>query len=156
MRMTSADFSLKVRLRIYEKFIASGRCPSKSELAADFARPLPEINIALQELAAAHMLVLQPDSGEVLMASPLSAVPTAFAVETTRQLPSRNFYGNCIWDALGVLAMLHSDGRVLTSCGCCGESITVTVRDGQVTSEPGGIVHFALPARQWWDDIVFT
>ena len=34
--------------------------------------------------------------------------------------------------------------------------MAVTVRDGQVTCEPRGIVHFALPARQWWDDIVFT
>lgn len=102
------------------------------------------------------MLVLQPGSGEILMANPLSAVPTAFVVETEGTAESRSWYGNCIWDALGVIAMLHGDGRVLTSCGCCGESMAVSVRQGEVEARPPGIVHFAIPAKHWWDDIVFT
>ena len=78
--MVSADFNFRVRLRIYERFVDSGCCPSKSKLATDLRCPLASVTAALQELAAAHTLVLQPDSGEVLMASPLSAVPTAVAV----------------------------------------------------------------------------
>jgi hypothetical protein len=111
---------------------------------------------AFRELAAGHMLVLQPGSGEVLMANPLSAVPTPFVVETGEAVGPHTWHGNCIWDALGVIAMLHVDGRVHTSCGCCGESMTVAVRGGEVVCEPPGLVHFALPARQWWDDIVFN
>jgi hypothetical protein len=112
--------------------------------------------IAFRELAAAHMLVLQPGSGEVLMANPLSAVPTPFVVETVRSTGSKNWYGNCIWDALGIIAMLRSDGRVLASCGCCGESMTVAVRNSEVSCEPPGLAHFAIPAKHWWDDIVFN
>jgi hypothetical protein len=115
-----------------------------------------DVTAAFQELAAAHMLVLQPGSGEILMANPLSAVPTPFVAETQSDAGSRSWYGNCIWDALGVIAMLQCDGRVLTSCGCCGESMTVSVRKRQVEAQPPGLVHFAIPAKRWWDDIVFN
>jgi len=146
----------RVRLRLYQMFVEFGRCPSKAEMTADLGASVGDVTNALNELAAAHMLVLQPGSGEVLMANPLSAVPTPFAVETEGRAGPRSWYGNCIWDALGVIAMLHGDGRVLASCGCCGESMTVSVRGGEVVCSPPGLVHFALPARQWWSDIVFN
>lgn len=152
----SEEFNKSVRLRLYELFVNSGRCPSKAEISADLGCPADEVAHAFKELAAAHMLVLQPGSGEVLMANPLSAVPTAFLVKTGTPGAGRSWYGNCIWDALGVVAMLHSDGRVIASCGCCGESMTLTVEQGAVRCDPPGLVHFALPARQWWDDIVFN
>jgi len=150
------DFKNRVRVRLYELFLELGRCPSKAEVAATFGCGVADVADAFDELAAAHILVLQPGSGEVLMANPLSAVPTPFVVETKGVSDSRSWYGNCIWDALGVIAMLQSDGRVLASCGCCGESMTIQVRKGEVTSQPPGVVHFALPARRWWDDIVFN
>ncbi len=150
------DFKNRVRVRLYELFLELGRCPSKAEVAATFGCGVADVADAFDELAAAHILVLQPGSGEVLMANPLSAVPTPFVVETKGVSDSRSWYGNCIWDALGVIAMLQSDGRVLASCGCCGEAMTVQVRKGEVTSQPPGVVHFALPARHWWDDIVFN
>jgi hypothetical protein len=150
------DFKTRVRVRLYQMFLELGRCPSKAEVAADLGCNPREVGDAFHELASAHMLVLQPGSGEVLMANPLSAVPTPFVVETEGITGPRSWYGNCIWDGLGVIAMLQGDGRVLASCGCCGESMTVSVRHGKVSSEPPGVVHFALPARRWWDDIVFN
>jgi hypothetical protein len=150
------DFKNRVRVRLYELFLQLGRCPSMREVAGALLCGVPDIAAAFQELAAAHMLVLQPGSGEVLMANPLSAVPTPFVVETERDTGPGTWYGNCIWDALGVIAMLRVDGRVLASCGCCGEAMTVHVRAGRAVSEPPGVVHFALPAKRWWDDIVFN
>ena len=152
----SAEFNNRVRVRLYEMFVESGRCPSRSEVAADLGAKLGEVTQAFEQLAVAHMLVLQPGSGEVLMANPLSAVPTPFVVETEGSTSSRSWYGNCIWDALGVIAMLHGGGRVLASCGCCGEKMTVSVSNGLAACNPAGWVHFALPARQWWNDIVFN
>lgn len=149
------EFNNRVRLRLYELFVEKGICPLKADLTADLGCSLEDVEAAFHELATAHMLVLQP-GGEVLMANPLSAVPTAFLVETGARGNQRSWYGNCIWDALGIIAMLQEDGRVLASCGCCGQSMRVEVRAGKAESEPPGIVHFALPARQWWDDIVFN
>ena len=132
-------------------FVDSGGCPSKAELASDLRCSIDQVTDAFRELASAHALVLQP-GGEVLMANPLSAVPTPFLVETD----SGRYYGNCIWDGLGIISMLGGEGKVAASCGCCGESMAVNVGAGNVACEPPGIVHFALPARQWWDDIVFN
>jgi hypothetical protein len=150
------DFKNRVRVRLYQMFLELGRCPSSSEVAGTLQCGVSDVAAAFRELAAAHMLVLQAGNGEVLMANPLSAVPTPFVVETPAGGESKSWYGNCIWDALGVIAMLQRDGRVLTSCGCCGDSMTVMVRKGEVEAKPPGIIHFAIPARRWWDDIVFN
>ena len=85
------------------------------------------------------------------MAEPFSAVPTAFAVEVGTQ----KWWGNCIWDALGIPAMLKQDARVVTACGCCNEAMTLEVRDGQLLKAPG-VVHLAIPPREWWNDVVFA
>jgi hypothetical protein len=154
--MLNDDFKASVRVKLYEMFVARGRCPTKEEVALALHCSLSDVAAAYRELAAAHILVLQPDSGEVLMANPLSAIPTPFVVATYDKAVTRSWYGNCIWDGLGVIALLRADGRVLTSCACCGEGMTVNVRNGAVVSEPPGVVHFAIPARQWWDDIVFN
>ncbi|HEY6971798.1 MAG TPA: organomercurial lyase [Candidatus Angelobacter sp.] len=154
--MHDAEFNSQVRLEIYRQFIEKQSCPSKTDVAHSLCALPEEITRAYAELADAHMLVLQPGNGEVLMANPLSAVPTPFVVETWHPEGMRKWYGNCIWDALGVISMLATDGRVLTSCGCCGEKMVVEVKSKRPFSRPEGIVHFALPARHWWDDIVFN
>ena len=84
------------------------------------------------------------------MANPFSAVPTAFTVESS----GKSWYGNCIWDALGILAVMGSDGRVSTWCPDCGESVETVVRSSRVSGD--GIVQYSVPARSWWDDIGFT
>jgi hypothetical protein len=96
------------------------------------------------------VLVLKPDTGEILMANPFSAVPTPFLVQTEKF----SAYGNCIWDALGIPAMLGRDARIVTSCADCGASAEITVSAGTVKGD--GILHFAIPAHDWWNDIVFT
>jgi Alkylmercury lyase len=154
--MQDLNFQSQVRLEVYRQFIESGSCPAKSAIAQSLNRSLQDVIDALVELAKAHMLVLQPETGEVLMANPLSAVPTPFLVVTEQSRGPRHWYGNCIWDALGVISMLQADGTVVTSCGCCGEKMTVTVTSKKAAPQPDGIVHFALPARRWWDDIVFN
>jgi hypothetical protein len=84
-------------------------------------------------------------------AEPFSAVPTAFYVEVGKHA----WWGNCIWDALGIPAMLKEDARVITACGCCNDAMTVEVRNGELL-HPSGLVHFALPPKDWWKDVVFA
>jgi hypothetical protein len=97
------------------------------------------------------MVVLQRDTGEILMANPFSAVRTPFLA----QVDGRSYYGNCIWDVLGIPAMLRRDAVIQTSCGDCGTSMTLRIVNGSL--EPAvGIAHFAVPAAQWWADIVFN
>jgi hypothetical protein len=137
-----------VRWQIYDITMREGAPPRASRLSELMDRPQDEINAALERLAASRMLVLR--DGEILMAGPFSAVPTAFRVTT----PNFSCFANCIWDGLGIAATLQSDVAIDTSCADCGPAMQVAVRDGEVVGE--GLIHFALPARQWWADIVFT
>ena len=149
--MIPEETDIQVRAAVYDSTISRSRPATALELAGELGLPLDEVRASLERLASGKALVLQPESREVLMANPFSAVPTPFAVVTAE----RSYYGNCIWDALGVLAMLDCDGRVETSCACCGEAMSLSVQDRALQSAPG-VVHFAIPARRWWEDIVFN
>ena len=89
------------------------------------------------------------------MAEPFSAVPTAFAVESG----GRSWWGNCIWDALGIPAMLQRDAVIRSSCPDCGEAMTLEVRDGRLRGAAlpaAGVVHYSVPAHRWWEDVVYA
>ena len=145
------DLDLAVRHAIYDGFLTAGRAMQASEIAQQLRMDEPAIRAALRRLADTHALVLQPSSGEVLMANPFSAVPTAFAVASR----GRSWWGNCIWDGLGILAMAAVNGSVSTGCPDCGEALRLEVHAGQVSGS-ACVAHFAVPAREWWRDIVFT
>ena len=85
------------------------------------------------------------------MAPPFSAVPTAFRVET----PRGAYWGNCIWDGLGIVGMLGGEGTVQTRCADCDEPMALRVEAGELV-DGDGLAHFAVPAARWWDDIGFT
>jgi hypothetical protein len=108
------------------------------------------VQAAWRRLHDAHALVLDPGGG-LRMANPFSAVPTPFRVEAA----GRSWYANCAWDAFGICAALHADGRIETSCRDCGDPITVLVRD-QRPDDESLVWHCLVPAARWWDDIVFT
>jgi alkylmercury lyase-like protein len=95
--------------------------------------------------------VLNPATSEIRMANPFSALPTAYRVRARE----RWWYANCAWDAFGVLAALHVDGRVEASCPDCGEPYSVGVIDGKV-DRADFLFHCLVAAAHWWDDIVFT
>lgn len=147
--MTGTDDA--VRLHLYERFVEDARPPSAGETATALGLAEEEAEAAYRRLAEAHVVVLSPGTTDVWMAAPLSAVPTPFAVETERG----SFYGNCIWDGLGAVAMLGRNGRVETACPDCREPLVFTVREGEL--EPlEAVVHFAVPAARWWEDIGFS
>lgn len=145
-----SEFDQSVRLRIFRHAIETSRPPSIAAAAAALGVTTAEARDAYQRLAAEHLLVLQ-ESGEILMAPPFSAVPTGFQVESR----GRSWWAHCIWYALGVPALLHQDARIVTSCGCCNEEMVLSVEDGNVSGPPS-VLHFAVPAARWWEDIVFT
>jgi Alkylmercury lyase len=145
-----SSFDNQLRLAVYRHFIEQGRGPTIREMAKLVSKSLPQVKAAIRRLAESHALVLQ-ENGEVWRAAPFSAVPTAFPVQAEEQ----SWYGNCVWDALGIPAMLHKDARIQTSCGCCNHEMRLRVRNGQLLDHKG-IIHFAVPARHWYKDIVFT
>ena len=55
----------------------------------------------------------------------------------------------------GVPAMLQREAIIQASCSDCGLSMQLEVADGKLKPTQG-MVHFAVPAAHWWDEIVFT
>ena len=142
----------EVRLHLYERFLADGRPPTAAETAEALGLPTEEAEAAYERLEQGHVIVLAPGTKDVWMANPLSAVPTPFRVITE---DGRSWWGNCVWDGFGVLAMVGADGVVSASCPDCGEPLELRVRSGEL--EPvDAVVHFAVPAARWWDNIGFT
>jgi len=146
-----ATFDLTVRSHVYDTAMRKCMPPTITETASALNCSPDEVMSSFQRLADAHILVLQKGSGEILMANPFSAVPTAFLVKPGE----RTYYGNCIWDAMGIPAMLKEDASIQTSCACCGTAMSLEIRRNTLVEAPG-IVHFAVPAARWWDNVVFT
>ena len=148
-----ADLDTQVRLHIYRTFAEQGSPPTPAEAASALNMEPDEAAAAYRELAEAHVIVLEPGSDEVWMAAPFSARPTPFRVEAA---DGRSWFGICVWDAPGILAMLGSAGTVATSCPDCDEPLRLSVDDGDLKGAEGAVAHFLVPAKKWWEDIGFT
>jgi hypothetical protein len=146
------SLDLDVRRHVYSSILASGRAPTTFETARALALPEPEIADAYRRLHDAHALVLFPGSTEVRMANPFCLEPTPHRVKAG----GNTWNGTCCWDALGILAALHADGEIDTECACCAEPLRLVVCNGELAEGDDVICHILVPARNWWDDIVFT
>jgi hypothetical protein len=149
--LTAETVDRDVRLFVYERFLEDAQPPTAEQIAAGLSLARQEVDACLGRLEDGHVLVFTPGTRNIWMANPLSAFPTPFRVET----PRGAYWGSCIWDAFGVVAMLDGSGVVRTSCACCRDEMTLRVEDG--TLEPAeGVAHFAVPARHWWENIGYT
>ncbi len=145
------SFLREIRLYIYGQMVETSAAPSAAETARALKCSLAEAEAGYRALAEAHVIVLQPDSTTIWMAMPFSNMQTAFTVIVR----GRAYYANCAWDAFGVPALLGEDARIFTTCADCGGVLERKVAGGLIT-ETRGLVHFARPARRWWDNVGFT
>ena len=118
------EHDLALRRRLFDAF-ASGDPPPEADYAS---------------LAAQHVVALDGD-GTVLMAHPFANHTTGARVDAD----GRTWWGNCAWDAFGIVAALGLDGATITAQG-----ITL----GPQAED--GVFHVLVPAAHWWDDIAFT
>jgi len=148
---SSAKLDREVRLHVYRRFLDDARPPTYSETARALGIEPEDAADSYRRLGEQHVLVFSPGTLDIWMANPLSAYPTPFWVET----PRGSYWGSCIWDALGIPAMLAEDAAISTFCPDCNEPMELRVTDGEL--EPAaGVAHFAVPARRWWENIGFT
>ena len=149
--MTSEELDRDVRVFVFKHFVENTRPPSTAETSDALNISAADSAASFDRLAASRAIVLERGTHDIRMANPLSAVPTAFPVA----VGGKHYYGNCIWDSMGVVAMLGGTGTIESKCGCCGEPMPLTIN--KLELEPvEGIVHIGVPAAHWWDDIVYT
>ena len=145
------EFDVEVKLAVYRHFAETGRRPSLMETAERVGSDVANVLDAYQRLRAQRLLVLEADGSSIRMASPFSGVPTQHIVEAD----GIQYFANCAWDALGVLAALHKQGTIHSRCAQSGEPLHLQVDlQGPVASD--WLFHCLVPAARWWDDIVFT
>lgn len=109
--MQIEGFDSSLRRHVYATSMQRGTPPATAELARLMDTTPAAVRAGLGRLAAGRVLVLTEETGEILMAPPFSAVPTLFLVEAG----GISDFGSCIWDALGIAAMLRRDAVVRTS-----------------------------------------
>ncbi len=146
------DFETSVKMEIYQTIVQTTQAPSAPDVARSLHRTVAEVQSAFQRLSEKRLLVLEPvDSSRIRMAPPFSGVETRH----TTVVDGKSYFANCAWDALGVAAALHRDANIFSSCADCGEAMTFLVRDGAPLPQACA-VHFAVPAAQWFDNIIYT
>jgi len=147
--MDEAD--LEIRNLTYRLFAERASAPTVGDVVLESRFSEVEVETAWRRLHDAHALVLEPGRPELLMANPFSAVPTVHRV----QAEGRWWFANCAWDAFGICAAFGVDGRIETLCPDCSETLVIGIRDGRPDRDDV-VFHCLVPARRWWDDIVFT
>lgn len=140
-----------LRVFIYAELVERGAPPSTAAIGRHFEVPPNEARSALAQLRIGKTVLVHPQTGEVWMAGPFSAVETPYRVT----LGDRQWWANCAWDMFGVAEIVGAKVRVDTRCTDCGEPFALAC-DPAVPPNGDGVVHFLVPARRWYEDIAFT
>lgn len=140
-----------VRVHVYRSFVERGRPPMPLEIAAALGIDEADVVSALMRLHDDDVIALLPGTNFVWLAHPFSALAAPFEVTAG----GGRWDAICIWDALGVLAVLGTDGRVQTLCPDCGSRLELEVRGGELVGT-GYVVHYGVPAARWYEDVAYT
>ena len=129
--------TIDLRRRIFQDFAATGTPPQ-----------LPAEELA--SLAREHAVVLDAE-GRIAVAMPFAAPPAPYRVVT----PTRARFAVCVWDGLGVAAVLGENARVEGHCPDCEQRLCLEVRGGELVPTDT-VVHFLVPARRWYENLAYT
>ena len=150
--MVGDEFIWNVRAFVYAWFAETARAPAIHDIAKRFGIAPEQAGQALTALHEKHALFLEPGTTSIRMANPFSAIPTPFTVHVRE----RSYWANCAWDCLGIVVALHAPSASIEStCAASEARIHLSVTNGQVDSA-GEVIHFLVPFRHWYDDLVFT
>ena len=145
------DLDTQIKLAIYHHFARTGRAPAAVEVARRVESDLERILESYQRLRTERLLVLEGDGRSIRMAPPFSGIPTQHRVE----VDGVEYFANCAWDTLGLIAALQKPGTIHSRCEQSGEPFHLQVSlQGPEPSD--WLFHCLVPAAKWWDDIVFT
>ena len=146
------DFDTSVKLNIYEMIARTTRMPTSTDVALGMDSSIADVEQAFQRLYEKRLLVLEPgSSSRIRMAPPFSGIETQHQV----RIQDKVYFANCAWDAFGIAAALKHDADIESNCPDCGKPMTFHIRSGKPLPQEC-VIHFAVPAAQWWKDIVYT
>ena len=124
--------------------------PTADETATALGVSPDDVRSAYERLNSRHALFLTPGSHDVRMAHPFSGVPTAFRVESAAAPTGRTARGTRSASRPRYTPMPASKRRL----GTASRSGLRSKRDE--CKGWHGVVHFPLPFRRWYDDLIET
>ena len=146
-----SEFDWRVRTEVYRHFIKTTNAPTVAHLAQMLDATVRDVETSLHLLGEHHHIALAPGTSNIWMANPFSAIATEFPAETSTGW----YWANCAWDAVGVPAMLGRDAWTRTRCAETGTLIEFGVREGKFVAG-SEVIHIAVPAHAFYDNIGFT
>jgi len=149
------DRDLQIKLAVYAYFAETGRRPSPAEIGDRVGLAVSDVLDGYRRLRIQRVLLLEADGESIRMAPPFSGVATQHVVAAG----GVSYFANCAWDALGIPAALRQPATVYSRCEQSMEPLHLVVGlsgpEGPEASA-GWLFHCAVPAANWWDDLVFT
>jgi hypothetical protein len=150
-------------MAVYRHFAETAVRPSPEEVSARSGVAAGEVVAAYARLRAQRVLLLEEgDPASIRMAPPFSGVPT----QHVSVVGGKRYFANCAWDAFGIVAALQPRGGspdtpafpealVESRCEQSGEPLRLPIGpEGPPPSD--WLFHCAVPAANWWDDLVLT
>ena len=151
MEAQTGPFDLQVRYQIYQFFANQCQAPAYQEIAAILGVTEAKVRQSFHTLHDRHLVFLQPGTDAIRIASPFSAIPTRYKVSAG----ARAWWATCGWDSAGIAAALHADVHIRAEYPDSPETVEFDVIDGKLDGK-GHVVYFALGAKHWYDDLVYT
>ncbi len=142
---------LDLRNRIYRVIADTGSAPTIAEVGEIIGQP-DQAPAHLDRLHDRHYIVLD-DDGEIAMALPFATRPTGHRVAAGDMA----WWANCAWDALAIPAAMKADVTIEARWLDDDTPVDLRIENGRPVGDAAdAYIHFAIPARHWWDDIVET
>ena len=140
-----------IRIFVYDRLLACGLPPTCAEIGSHFGWSEHEARAKLGGMSIGKTILTHPATGEIWMAGPFAAGKTQYRVVGEHT----TWWANCAWDMFGIAVIAGEEVRIETRCTDCGDPWTLSASPVEPTTDDG-LVHFLLPAREWYKDIGFT
>jgi hypothetical protein len=141
----------RIHYEIIRHIIDKGYAPDIKMLSEILREPTEEVVKSLNALAESHGVVLHPNKPDIWIIHPFSLAPTNFLVRNCKGV----WWGNCAWCSLGVAALLDTDVTITTRLAGYDKQITINIKGGEIV-ERDLLIHFPIPMRSAWDNVVYT
>ncbi len=146
------DLDWAVRAFVYTFITNHERPPTSDEAASALGITADRARLSFRRLNQRHALFLEPGTLTIRMAHPFSSVPTPFVVRAN----GHTYWANCAWDMLGIPAALHTNAEIEAHYADPQNTrVILSISNSQLHAHEG-LVHFPLPFRRWYDNLVRT
>lgn len=141
-----------VRVYVYRTF-AGKATVNASDVALQFNITEDEALHSLRQLHDRHLIVLDTDRINIVMAHPWATKNLGFVVASSQQ----KWWGGCAWDSFAIPSLINETCLVSTHCPACGQAMAIDVNpDRPPDNTSDWVAHFLVPVTEMWNDVVYS